>query len=192
MNEKKIKFIVFSLVAALHLFIIFFFTFNFQVSQEQTSEDTRIIRLTDFQEAVRPPPGDEIEIIQTEANPEIIIEADRPPVQAIEGGVYITDYFFPAHQVSVPPHFDPDALVADLVFPPIALRAGIEGRVILELFVDSYGFVQKAVVLQEEPQGRGFGDAAVKVFQGRRGSPAIAYGMPVPSRFRYPVTFIIR
>jgi protein TonB len=96
------------------------------------------------------------------------------------------------HQVSTPPQFDPNALLVDLVYPPIALRAGIEGRVILELFVDRSGMVQRIEILQENPTDRGFGEAAVKLFTGRQGIPAIANGQAVAARYRYPVTFRIK
>jgi protein TonB len=96
------------------------------------------------------------------------------------------------HQVSQPPRFDEKEIIAALVYPPIALRSEIEGRVILELFVDRNGLVQRVTILQETPPGRGFGDAAVKVFQGRRGVPGRANGKPVSVRYRYPVSFRIR
>jgi protein TonB len=78
------------------------------------------------------------------------------------------------------------------VYPPIALRSGIEGRVILELFIDRTGQVQRITILQETPPGRGFGEAAVRAFEGQRCSPAEANGLPVSVRYRYPVSFRIR
>ena len=102
------------------------------------------------------------------------------------------EIFFPLHMLSIPPQFDANAIAVDLIYPAIALRAGIEGRVILELFVDRKGMVSKVIILQEEPQGRGFGDAAVNAFTGREGSPALINNEPVSARYRYPVSFLIR
>jgi protein TonB len=82
--------------------------------------------------------------------------------------------------------------MSSLVFPPIALRSGIEGRVILELFVDKNGTIQRIMILREEPQDRGFGEAALKAFSGKQGTPAMANGEPVSARYRYPVSFRIR
>jgi protein TonB len=96
------------------------------------------------------------------------------------------------HRVSTPPRFDETGIAADLVYPPIALRSGIEGRVILELFVDSTGTVREVRILQETPEGRGFGEAAIKAFMGRKGNAAIANGQAVSCRYRYPVAFRIR
>jgi len=102
------------------------------------------------------------------------------------------DGFLPAHRVTDPPRFDGREIAAALVFPPAALRASVEGRVVLELFVDSEGAVRLARVLSEHPEGRGFGEAAERAFAGRRGTPAMADGKPVAARFRYPVSFRIR
>jgi protein TonB len=96
------------------------------------------------------------------------------------------------HRLSRTPLFDENAIIADLVYPPIAQRSGIEGRVILELFVDRNGMVQRIDILREDPEGRGFGEAAVRAFTGRKGQPAIANGQPVSARYRYPVTFKIK
>lgn len=100
--------------------------------------------------------------------------------------------YLPMHMVSDPPKFDEREIAASLVYPPIALRSGIEGRVILELFVDRNGEVQQIRILQENPKERGFGEAAIKAFTGKKGVPAYADGEPVSSRYRYPVSFRIR
>ena len=92
-----------------------------------------------------------------------------------------------------PPKFDDRKIENDLVYPPVALASGIEGRVILELFVDSTGLVQQVNILLEDPPNRGFGEAARRAFIGRRGTPAYnENGEPVLSRYRYPVSFRIR
>jgi len=122
-----------------------------------------------------------------------MVETDVAPEQHVLGaGVFITETYLPMHQVSVPPKFDASAIMKDLVYPPIALRSGIEGRVILELFVDRTGAVQRIVILQENPAERGFGEAAVKAFTGRKGQPAYANGEAVSCRYRYPVTFKLK
>jgi TonB family protein len=83
-------------------------------------------------------------------------------------------------------------IMTDLVYPPIALRSGIEGRVILELFVDKEGNIEQVLILQESPPERGFGEAAVKIFIGKKVKPARANGEAVSTRFRYPVSFRIK
>jgi protein TonB len=46
--------------------------------------------------------------------------------------------------------------------------------------------------MQENPKDRGFGEAAVKAFTGKRGTPAYADGEPVSTRYRYPLSFKIK
>jgi len=162
----------------------------------------------------RPPPPPEREVAAApepavEAIAEIMIEVDETPDQTVvaPGTAVVAegygdgerapatpswDDFFQMHQVTDPPRFDEREIAADLVFPPIALRSGIEGRVILELFVDRNGVVQLVRILREDPEGRGFGEAAERAFLGRQGTPAKAGGTPVAARFRYPVSFRIR
>jgi protein TonB len=91
--------------------------------------------------------------------------------------------------VSGKPLFDEEKLKNLLIYPPMALRSGIEGRVILDLFIDRTGLVKNVAVMLEDPPGRGFGEAAVRAFAGFRCAPAMADGAPVAVRYRYPVIF---
>jgi protein TonB len=188
MNEKRLKLIIFIATAALHLAVIFFLVFDTGEYIQITSENAKIMKLTDLAEL---PPDPEIP--QVEEIAEVMIETDIPPVQnVVAAGTLSFENYLQAHQVSVRPGFDEDAFTSSLVYPPIALRSGIEGRVFLELFVDRTGFVQKVTILREEPEGRGFGEAAVKAFTGRKGTPAYANGEAVSCRYRYPVVFKIK
>jgi len=196
MNEKKLRFSVFFIAVFLHLIVIFFFVFNTEKMVQEETEIARVMKLTDFTEIppVRPVPPvpPKPENTQVEDIAENMIETDIPPVQSVEtvpAAVISNDVYLPMHLVSVLPQFDERSIISDIVYPQIALRSGINGRVILELLVDHTGTVQRAVIVREEPQDRGFGEAAVKVFLGRKGTPAIANGEYVSCRFRYPITF---
>jgi protein TonB len=136
-----------------------------------------------------------------EAIAETMIETDEEPDQIVVSGIiaprqsaygYGQEEYLPMHRVSVPPVFSEKEIKDRLVYPPIALRAKIEGMVYLELFVDRYGEIQRITVLRESPENRGFSEAAVKAFEGIRGSPAQANGAAVAVRYRYPVRFAIR
>jgi protein TonB len=187
-NEKRIRTYIVIFAAAIHLLALFIVFKTDRLIQE-APENARIMKLTDFEEA--PPPDPEIP--QVEAIAEKMIETDTAPEQHVLGaGVFLTETYLPMHQVSVPPKFDANSVMKDLVYPPIALRSGIEGRVILELFVDRSGAVQRIVILQENPADRGFGEAAVRAFTGRKGVPAFANGEAVSARYRYPVTFKLK
>ena len=215
MNENRIRLLLFAIVAAVHVIFISFLAFNVVTAPQEQRETTGIMRLTDFTEIVplspappRPPPPPEQPAVTepvVEAIAEIMIEVETVPDQIVVApGTLVTpsdaagtdapswDDFLPAHRVTEQPRFNEREIADDLVFPPIALRSGIEGRVILELFVDRNGIVQLVRILREDPEGRGFGEAAERAFMGRQGTPAMADGMPVSARFRYPVSFRIR
>jgi len=187
-NEKIIRYSIFVFAAVLHVLVLFFVFKTNRIIQE-APENARVMKLTDIQEA--PPP--EPEIPQVEAIAEKMIETDVAPVQQVlAAGVFLTETYLAMNQVSVPPKFDSGLVMKALVYPPIALRSGIEGKVILELFVDRTGMVQKIVILKEDPPDRGFGEAAEKAFTDRKGVPAYANGEPVSARYRYPVTFKLK
>ena len=207
MNEKILRLTVFIVAAALHLIVLFFLAFNMQRSMQIEDENARIMKLTDIDE-LPPPPPPEPEIPQVEEIAEEMIETDIPPIQeVVAAGTIIThdEEYLPQHQLTTTPQFDRNDLLASLVYPPIALRSSIEGRAILELFVDRWGVVQRVIIIREEirlPDGtfkevkedeiRGFGAAAVRAFEGRKGTPATANGEFVSCRYRYPVTFRLR
>jgi len=187
-NEKIIRTSIFIFAAVIHLLVLFFLVFKTNTVVQEVPENARIMKLTDFEEIIPEP-----EIPQVEAIAEKMIETDVVPEQhVLAAGVFLGENYLSVHQVSEAPKFEVSAVMKDLVYPPIAQRTGIEGRVILELFVDRTGVVQKITILREEPEGRGFGEAAVKAFTGRRGVPAYANGEAVSCRYRYPVTFKLK
>ena len=198
MNEKRLRFAVLVIACALHLAVIFFFVFDVETFRQEEAENARIMKLTDLDELPPPPPEIEPEIPVVEEIAEIMIETDIPVVQHVVAAgtlhvqVQVEENYMPMHLLSTPPKFDESAITAELVYPPIALRSGLEGRVILELFVDRTGTVQRVTILREDPQDRGFGEAAVRAFTGRKGVPATSNGEAVSARFRYPLIFRIR
>jgi protein TonB len=194
-GEKKLRLILFAVVAAAHGLFICFFAFNVNAASGAASEEARIMKLTDIEEEPPPPPEEDEPETVVEEIAETMIETDAPPDQKVVAAgtlIHSGEDYLPMHRVSIPPRFDERLITQALIYPPIALRSGIEGRVILELFVDRTGRVQRITVLQENPPGRGFADAAVKAFEGQRCLPAEANGEPVSVRYRYPVSFRIK
>jgi protein TonB len=201
LNEKLLRPAVFIIAAVLHVLVLLFLAFNVNQLAQEDPENARIMKLVDLDEAPPPPPEEEV-IPQVETIAETMIETDTPPVQQVVAAGTLTivttpthnfeDDYLPMHKISVRPEFDQNAIASDLVYPPIALRAGIEGRVILELFVDLTGTIQRIRIMLEEPEDRGFGEAAVKAFTGKKGTPAMANNEPVSARIRWPVTFKIK
>jgi TonB family protein len=97
--------------------------------------------------------------------------------------------YVPFQKVTQMPVLSEKSVLERIPYPEMAHRAGIMGKVFLELFVDAKGKIRKIVVLKEDPAGYGFADAAVSAFNGATCVPAKIDGKPVAVRFRYPVRF---
>jgi protein TonB len=205
-----LRLVIFLLVGALHLVLLFLVVFHFTPEEKEPETPANVMRLADLEERPPPPPPPPppenppapVPPAVTESLAEELIESDEvpaeetyteppppaPPRRVTEGIDYL-----PQHQISVIPKFPEDKIRQAVVYPPIALRSGIEGRVFLELFIDPQGGIRQVRVLREEPPGRGFGEAAAKAFRDiRADSPALANGIPVAVRYRYALQFRIR
>jgi protein TonB len=203
-NINKTRLALFLAVAAIHGIFIAFFAFRIDTALSPVETPAVVMKLVDVREITPVPPVREKppEVIQNtvEAVAETIIETDEIPEDMVivdspvveDTGVSEEIEYLPMHKISKLPSFSEKEIRQALVYPPIALRSGLEGMVYLELFVDSQGEIRQIAVLKEEPAGRGFGEAAVKAFEGVRGSPAQANGKAVAVRYRYPVRFAIK
>jgi protein TonB len=198
------RFILFLAVAGIHVVFILFFVIKVDATLMEKEPPVMVMKLTDIQEREPiplppPPPRQQIESAANtvEAIAETMIETEEVPDQVVVSGIIAPsrgegEEYLPMHRISVAPVFSESEIKKRLAYPSIALRAKIEGMVYLELFVDRHGQVQQITILREEPENRGFGEAAIKAFQGLRGTPAQANGAEVAVRYRYPVRFAIR
>ncbi len=76
-------------------------------------------------------------------------------------------------------------------YPNAAKTAGIEGKVIVQAFVDIKGRVTETVILKDIPNS-GFGKAASAAIQRTRFNPAKRRGKPVAAWTTIPVRFILK
>jgi protein TonB len=209
-NDRLRRGGIFLFTAALHVVMLFFIVFAVEVTDITAELPATVMKLADIQEERPPPPPvapekpptppEELPVIEEVA--ETFIETDDPPAEAApvetapaaspRTSAGYADEYLPQNKVSVVPRLDEKEIRSRLVYPSIALRAGLEGMVYLELYIDREGYVRRIVILKENPAGRGFGEAAVKAFQGMRGKPAQANGEAVAVRYRYPVRFQIK
>lgn len=83
------------------------------------------------------------------------------------------------------------AIVEKLVYPPIALEAGIEGTVILQVFVSKKGFVED-VVMQKSLPNTGFDEAAIRTVKQVRFKPAMQRDRPLGVWIAIPIRFKLR
>ncbi|MHB9295994.1 periplasmic protein TonB [Pillotina sp. SPG140] len=206
-HTSRLRIVILGAVAALHIGLMGFVVFS---ASDPIPEPEAVhnINLIDIQEIIPPappppqavPPAPEENIVESIA--ERMIETEHVPKdQRVTTDILVTprpapseviDYI-PMQSASVLPKFSDKEILARLIYPTIAQRAGIEGLVMLELFVDRYGTVQRISILKEDPSGREFGAAAITAFAGLKASPARdKNGEPVAIRYRYPVRFKLR
>ena len=207
MDTRKPRVAIFLFVAVVHALLIFFMVFQMQTRLHEREAPPEVMKLVDIQEELPPPvvlppppvlrPPSPVQntveaiaenMVATDEVPEAQVIGETGPVVRVESGA--ADYL-PQHKVSKVPVIPDDQIRKNTVYPPIALRSGIEGTVILELFIDKAGNIRQIRIMKEDPEGRGFGEAAVNAFKGVRVSPAEANGQQVALRYRYPVRFKI-
>jgi protein TonB len=210
-NENRLRLLLFIAVAALHGVLILFLAFNVQALPITVEEPARVMKLTDIVEDIPPPPPPppppETEPVPdnaVEAIAENMIETDEVPEDQVvvapgtiqtpqNNSVTTAEVYLSQNKISVLPQFDEMKIRQNMIYPRIARDSGIEGTVYLELFIDRTGVVQQIRILKEDPPGRGFGDAAIRAFEGITAkSPAQANGENVSVRYRYPVSFRLR
>jgi protein TonB len=180
------RLVSFLIAAALHLLLLFGVVFTFR-SAFNVGEAPDVMKLADIREE-QPPPSPARISQSADTFAETITETE----EYTGSGTGDSPDFLPMHLISQLPKFSETEIRKKLIYPPMAQRAGLEGTVYLELFVDNRGHIRNISVLKEDPPDRGFGDAAVKAFQGLRGSPALANGTEVAVRYRYPVRFALK
>ncbi len=76
-------------------------------------------------------------------------------------------------------------------YPPLARRAGVEGKVILWVLVDIEGGAEEVRVHEESNPGYGFGDYAARAARGAAFAPAISNRQPVRCWVSIPVVFVL-
>lgn len=74
-----------------------------------------------------------------------------------------------------------------LVYPELARRAGVEGRVVVQFIVDENGNVINPQVIRGV--GAGLDEAAVRAIQSVQFEPGRQRGRPVPVQYAIPVNF---
>jgi len=196
------RLIIFIAVAILHVVLILNVAVQMHTVISQPEPVAGVMRLFDIDEAVPPPPPEEIPdtpqtnteeaiaetMIETDTAPPPVISSYTGPITGTQGSAEQIKYLRMG-EITVNPGLPEDQIVRNTVYPPIAQRSNREGVVFLELFIDRQGNVRQVNILREDPPDHGFGQAAVNAFKGIRGKPAEADGEPVAVRFRYRFTF---
>ncbi|MDR0556924.1 MAG: energy transducer TonB [Treponema sp.] len=193
----------------MHAFFLFFIAFKINTAISNEEPAPKVMKLADIREDTPPPrkaaaPPDNPQNTAP-AVAKNMIATDKPPdADQTAGDPESADYggepadiepaieFLPQHKISTPPALSEDQIRRNTEYPAIALRSGVEGTVILELFIDSKGEIRRINILKEDPPDRGFAEAAVNAFRDVTAVPAESNGVAVAVRYRYPVRFKIK
>jgi len=193
-----------SLIIALAIMIVAFKYFPDVASGGEQLEDTQeLFTVEDIQQTKqenRPPPPpkppipieapsddvlEDIEIGDTEIDFEEELEAPPPPKE--EKKVEEEPTYFVAVEEMPEPIGGIKAIQEKIVYPEIAKRAGVEGKVYILAFVDESGNVTKANVLKGI--GAGCDEAALNAVLKTKFKPGKQRGKPVNVQVSIPVIF---
>ncbi len=193
-----------SLIIALAIMIVAFKFFPDVASGGEQLEDTQeLFTVEDIQQTKqenRPPPPpkppipieapsddvlEDIEIGDTEIDFEEELEAPPPPKE--EKKVEEEPTYFVAVEEMPEPIGGIKAIQEKIVYPEIAKRAGVEGKVYILAFVDESGNVTKANVLKGI--GAGCDEAALNAVLKTKFKPGKQRGKPVNVQVSIPVIF---
>lgn len=183
--------LLFVLVLFLHVGAICFFNFSGKADSVETVDfrEAEVFKLVDVQEYVKPAPKpvEKKDVVKVSNQPkasEKILETEEEVVREEEQIEYL-----PQHKISTVPVIPGREVLSRIVYPPMALKQGIEAVVYLELFIDSKGQIKNIKVLKDP--GHGFAQAALSALKGITCIPANANGKACAVRYRYPVKFTL-
>ncbi len=193
-----------SLIIALALLIVAFKFFPHLKATTALAEGPQeLFKVEDVQQTKqenRPPPPpkppipieapsedvlEDIEIGETELDVNQQVEAPPPP--KVEKKVEEEPQYFVAVEEMPEPIGGIQAIQSKIVYPEIAKRAGIEGKVYVLAFVDETGNVTKAEIIKG--LGAGLDDAALNAVKATKFKPGKQRGKPVKVQVSIPIVF---
>jgi periplasmic protein TonB len=128
---------------------------------------------------------EDIEIGETELDIDAEVEAPPPPKE--EKKVEEEPQYFVAVEEMPEPIGGIAAIQSKIVYPEIAKRAGVEGKVYVLAFVDENGNVTKADIIRG--LGAGLDEAALNAVRQTKFKPGKQRGKPVKVQVSIPIVF---
>lgn len=126
---------------------------------------------------------EDIEIESTELDLNANVEAPPPPKEDTEE----EPTYFVAVEEMPEPIGGIAAIQKKIIYPEIAKRAGVEGKVYIKAYVDEKGNVTKVEVLKG--LGAGLDEAAIKAVKATKFKPGKQRGKPVKVQVSIPIVF---
>lgn len=205
LRAKYRKYFEICVILALAIMIVAFKFFpDFKAEGIQLEGTQELFTVEDIQQTKqenRPPPPpkppipieapsddvlEDIEIDDTELDFEAEIEAPPPPPKE-EKKVEEEPTYFVAVEEMPEPIGGIKAIQEKIVYPEIAKRAGVEGKVYVLAFVDETGTVTKAQVIKGI--GAGCDEAALDAVLKTKFKPGKQRGKPVKVQVSVPIIF---
>ncbi len=194
-----------SLIVSLTVLILSFKYFpNVKETKTILQAPQQLINLQDIQQTRqenRPPPPpkppipieapsedvlQDITMQSTELNPNANVAPPPPPPKEEKSTSEEPEYFVAVEEMPEPIG-GITAIQSKIVYPEIAKRAGVEGKVYVKAYVDKKGDVTKAVILRGI--GAGCDEAALKAVKETKFKPGKQRGKPVNVMISIPVVF---
>ncbi len=205
-KRKYRRYLEEGLILSLIIVILGFLYFpKFDEKELTTTDMQELVDVKDVvvtqQESAPPPPPkptipievpqdevlEDIEFTETELNQEEVVEAPPPPLVVEEEEVQPT--FFIAVEEMPEPIGGVIGIQKRIVYPEIAKRAGVQGRVYIKAYVDKNGEVKKTEVIKGI--GAGCDEAAVAAVMKTKFKPGKQRGKPVNVQVSIPVRFVL-
>lgn len=194
-----------SLIISLTILIVafkFFPKYEVEVTQIEAPQeliDVEDVEATKQEQAPPPPPKppipieaptddvlEDVEIESTELDESATVSAPPPP-PPVEEEEDAEPVFFVAVEQMPEPIGGIGAIQSKIVYPEIAKRAGVQGRVFVKAYVDEAGKVTKVELIRGI--GAGCDEAAMKAVNSVMFSPGKQRGKPVKVQVTVPVLF---
>lgn len=204
------KYIEISLIISLAIIISAFKYFpNIQIKKRILNKSQELVKVEDvintIQKTIPPPPPkplipiespiadvlEDVEIQSTELDVNKNIKS-MPPPKREENKIEEEKkpVFFIAVEEMPEPIGGIEGIQKRIVYPEIAKRAGIQGKVYVKAFVDEKGIVKRVLLLKGI--GAGCDEAAMKAVKETRFKPGKQRGRPVKVQVTVPVLFKLR
>ncbi len=202
-GKYKKVFEISMIISLLFLIVAFKFFPRISTKSVKTEGPQELFKVEDIkptQQENRPPPPpkppipieapsedvlEDIEISSTELDVNAEVSAPPPPPE--EKKVEEEPTYFVAVEEMPEPIGGIAAIQSKIVYPEIAKRAGVEGKVYVKAFVDEKGNVTKTEVVKG--LGAGLDEAAVKAVQATKFKPGKQRGKPVKVQVMIPIQF---
>lgn len=208
LKRKFSKHFEFGTILSLILIIEIFLHFPKIARTDITIEDAQeLVDVEDViitkHESVPPPPPkpvipidipidevlEDIEIEDTDLDIREEVDAVKPRVFEEENEEETAPTFFIAVEEMPSPIGGISGIQSKIVYPEIAKRAGVQGRVYLKAFVDENGIVKKVEILKGI--GAGCDEAAVKAVMQTKFNPGRQRGKAVKVQVSIPIKFVL-